>query len=167
MKAKVTYKLAGIQRLLSLLQGDFGSQMGDVITSAVKDQITKGLSPVASVGRYVEYSDSYNHSILSGVYKAYGKRSRPVNLTLSGKMLGSMYATKTDTGIIVGISDPKAVYHDIEGAGKAKTIRRLLPTRKGETFSRPVLQAMMTKLKAIVTKRVSDLNGADYFQDTY
>jgi len=111
----------------------------------IVNTIKRGNSPVKGERRFVDYSDSYKAAIrgevrfftdkqgkvrpiLGGaVGLGYGKKLRPINLTLSGKMLNSVKGRVTDRGISLWFTSPIAKYHNIEGAGKSKTIRRMLP----------------------------------------
>jgi hypothetical protein len=112
----------------------------------VKDSIQSGLSPVESKVRLIDYSISYKDSIKKGYYDKYNKKLRPVNMTLSGKMIDSLYVEKTPTGFEIGFSDDRklAWIHTVEGAGKSKVIRKLLPV-KGEYFSRSIT-SFLTKI---------------------
>jgi len=67
-----------------------------------------------------------------------GKKLRPVNLKVSGKMLKSLKSKITkNEKVTVWFTDEKAKYHDKEGAGKSKVLRRLLP-RGVEEFNRAI-----------------------------
>jgi hypothetical protein len=72
-----------------------------------------------------------------------GKKVSPVNLKVTGDMLNSLTATRVNRGVLIKFDDKKAKYHDIEGVGKAKTLRRLLPNtggREGEEFNNRLMQ---------------------------
>lgn len=129
-----------------ILQG-FKAKIPKVLTDEIVASIQKGISPVEGQGRFQKYSDSYSRSIQAGLFNAFGKKTRPVNLTLSGQLLGSIFTKDADTGTTVGFSDEKAGFHNDQGAGKAKTVRRMLPTKSGETFSRPIMQRVMKTLQ--------------------
>ena len=103
----------------------------------VQDSIETGLSPVEGKGRFVNYSASYQGAIKKNRYKNYNKKLRPVNLTLSGDMMKSLYVEKTNEGFIIGFKNKLAYIHTVLGAGKSKVIRKLLP-QEGEYFSNSI-----------------------------
>ena len=73
----------------------------------------------------------------------YGKKLRPINLTLSGKMLDSLKAGNKRDEAMIWFDDEKAYYHN-EGAklwhGGELPKRRLLPTNDGERFHRNIFK---------------------------
>jgi hypothetical protein len=78
-----------------------------------------------------------------------------VNLYLTGKMMASANSKPVgEDGVSVGFSDKKAEYHNETGAGKSKVLRRMLPTRRGEVFSRTVMQKVMKVLQTDVIRLV-------------
>lgn len=71
------------------------------------------------------------------------KKVSPVNLKVSGDLLNSLTATRNERGVLIKFDDKKAKYHDIEGVGRARTLRRLLPNtggRDGEAFNDRLLR---------------------------
>jgi hypothetical protein len=80
------------------------------------------------------------------------KKPRPVNMKLSGKMLNSLKHRINKKSLTVYFDDKKAVYHNVDGAGKSKVLRRLLP-RRGEEFSRLIQK----KINETVAKEVRKL----------
>lgn len=71
------------------------------------------------------------------------KKVSPVNLKVSGDLLDSLTATRNERGVLIKFDDKKAKYHDIEGVGRARTLRRLLPNtggRDGEAFNDRLLR---------------------------
>jgi len=103
------------------------------IKKDILNRIASGNSPVAGKGRFEKYSDSYKKQIKS----IPGKQVTPVNLKVTGKMLKSLLIRNIKNGISIIFTDPVAAYHDLLGAGRSKTIRRLLPG-KGEKFYQPI-----------------------------
>jgi hypothetical protein len=82
-----------------------------------------------------------------------GKRVSPVNMHLTGKMLGSLYFEET-TGKLIA-TDEKWQYHNGEAHERAPNMpeRRLLPTRDGERFNRRIEQNLTEALaKALKQK---------------
>ena len=76
---------------------------------------------------------------MKGRYGAFNKAVRPVNLKLSGVMLESLQSANTVNGFAVFFNDPLAFIHSVKGAGKSKTIRKVMPTgnerwKKSVTF---------------------------------
>jgi hypothetical protein len=93
--------------------------------------IQSGNTPVQGGKFKKTYSDSYKKQIRAGRFP--GKRLRPVNLTVTGKMLRSLKSRRTKSGISMFFSSGIAKYHDRLGAGKSRVIRRMLP-RGNEEF---------------------------------
>lgn len=130
-----------------------------VIPDMIRDFIKKGLSPVkmktakvkntGGKNRFVEYSDSYKSQMGKGKSVMKSKRQRPVNLTLTGKMLKSLKSQKKKNSVKIWFSDEKAVYHNEEGAGKAGTIRRILPT-DGEDWAVKIEQVIVKALEKAI-----------------
>jgi hypothetical protein len=107
--------------------------------------IQKGLSPVQGRGRYTGYSESYKSQMGRGRYKT--KRRRPVNLTLTGKMLRSIKSRQTNKGETIWFSDEKAAYHQL--GTKYIPIRRLLP-EANEELSRVIMVLLEKRLEKFV-----------------
>lgn len=101
----------------------------------IKNMIQSGNSPVRGNGRFATYSPSYKKAIRKGKYP--GKTIRPVNLTLSGKMMRSLIHKKTKAGFTIYFTDKLAKIHSQLGAGKSKTIRKVMPG-SGESFKKSV-----------------------------
>lgn len=121
--------------------------------------IEAGRSPVAKGGtsprgtggklRYEKYSDDYLKSIGNGSIK--GKKKRPVNLTVTGKMLRSIKSRKFKNYLRVWFTDSKAKYHDKLGAGKSKILRRMVPNpAKGEKFNAVLQKKIVNALKLAI-----------------
>lgn len=147
---KVTWSIDNLRKLFPAIADGFGEQATKELPGIVVKEIEGGKSPVEGLGRYEGYSPSYTKAIGKKLGAQFGKRARPVNLKLTGKMLGTVNAKTVRGGTVLGFKDPKAVYHDQDGAGKSKALRRMLPTRSGETFSRTIMQ----KLRAILRDKV-------------
>lgn len=92
--------------------------------------------------RFQKYSESYKEKFGKGEYTE--KRERPVNLWLTGKMLRSMKSRVSNGVLTLWFSDEKAKYHNKEGAGKSKVIRRILP-QEGEDFT-PILKRRLINI---------------------
>ena len=81
------------------------------------------------------------------LFKAFRKRRSPVNLTLSGQLLDSIFSKITKEGLVIGFKDKLADIHNRQGASKKKVVRRILPTQKGEKFSRVIQDDINVFLK--------------------
>lgn len=66
------------------------SDVGSTIVNQVKDEISKGISPVKGAGRFAGYKESYQEAIRSQRGQFSGKGTRPVNLKLSGDFINSL-----------------------------------------------------------------------------
>lgn len=86
------------------------------------------------------------------------KKKSPVNLYLSGKMMDSLRIKKDSANkvVLLGFTDKKAKYHDRDGVGKNKTLRRLLPTRQGEKFKPNINTALKKYCKDTLYQVLSD-----------
>ena len=118
-------------------------------------EITQGRSPVKqSKRRFQRYSDSYRERIRKKKGDFARKRVSPVNLKLTGTLLGSIFSRpKGSNKIVIGFDNFLADIHNRLGAGKAKVVRRMLPTNEGETFSDNVFKGVLAGLNR-VAKRV-------------
>ena len=129
------------------------------ILEDVISAIKSGRSPVSKGGtdpkgtsgklRFEDYSDPYKKAIAKGRYS--GKTPRPINLTLTGKMLKSIKSRIIKRGIVkVWFTDSKAKYHNELGAGKSKIKRRLLPTGSNEEFNAGISKRLLNAMKNAV-----------------
>ncbi len=118
---------------------NWANKEGPYLKKEVIDSMSKGLSPVKGGGgqsggksRYQEYSDVYKMQIKkqNGKFKDYGKRVRPVNLKLTGKMHESIKSRPIKFGVLVWFESEIAKYHDKLGAGKSKVTRKMLPSER-------------------------------------
>jgi hypothetical protein len=106
----------------------------------LQETIYNGISPVAGK-KFKNYSESYS--------KLKGKKS-PVDMTVTGDMLDSLRVESKNGSLIVEFTDEKAKYHDIDGVGKNKIVRRLLPRQGAERFRSDIVKI----LKDFVTKAI-------------
>lgn len=153
MPAKIKKRLRALT-LTELAKDNFARKVLSYIVNEIKDQLAKGISPVDKGGlsrkstggsvRFVKYSDSYSDAIDKGYHT--NKRKRPVNLWLTGDMINSLKAKIVKKGVVkVWFDDEKAKYHDEQGVGKSKVIRRLLPDT-GEQFTRVIRNKLLNSL---------------------
>lgn len=127
-----------------------GKALINVYKKEIISEIEGGRSPIDGQGRFVKYSDSYKKQIKAGRYK--GKKPRPVNLKLTGDLLKSLFVKLIRGGFRIGFDNELADIHNKQGAGKSKTIRRMLPTNKGEQFNRSIRKRVREVLTQTANK---------------
>jgi hypothetical protein len=143
------------------IKKNFNLLMPKLLREEILSLVANGKSPVAS-GRWDRpYSESYIKQINSGYYKRFAKRTSPINLELSGQMMSALVVEEKQNKIVCTFNDEirndedltnadLADIHNRRGAGKAKAIRRLLPTNEGEEFSRPIQMLFDDILRKVV-----------------
>jgi hypothetical protein len=128
----------------------------DWLPPLIVSTIKRGISPVQGGGRFKRYSDSYRDAIskASGEAKKKEGQLSPVNMTLTGEMNNSLEAKKSSKSgaVTIQFDDPKAYFHNNSGAGNSRAIRRLLPDRKGERFSRNIQEKILETFKELARK---------------
>lgn len=132
------------------------SALKDVYKKEIVESIERGVSPVKGQGRFQQYSESYKDAISAGRYSRFAKRKRPVNLKLSGDLLKSIFVKVTNKGLLIGFDNKLADIHNNRGAGKSKAVRRMLPTKEGEEFSRSITiraREVLNRIAANIFKR--------------
>ena len=140
-----------IMKKVALAEAKAAIKTAPLLKKLILESIGRGVSPVEGFGRFDQYSIAYKNAIRGGYYEQYKKRQRPVNLKLSGKMLKKLSVKASGTKLVVKIDSKIADYHNKEGAGKSKIIRRLLPGRK-EEFSRQITSKVLREFKRIFNK---------------
>lgn len=155
-----------------LLQKKFRDTMAKTVGAKINDTIAQGRTPVkGGASRFQEYSASYKRQIEEndGVIRGTdgrlntGKRVRPVNLFVSGDMLKSQKVEKTPKGVAVSYSkrvDGKniAAVHNNGDPSRNLPARRILPTKRGEEFSREVKNHITGTAKKLVIRTVQKIN---------
>ena len=134
-KFKASVKSEGMKKAIEKYKNEFIEQTSGELKGLILNEIENGRSPVGGFGRFVKYSDSYLRQIKKGLFD---KKPRPVNLTLSGQLLSTLKITPKKSDIEITFTDELFDVHNKQGAGKSKVIRRMLPTNKGEQFSRSI-----------------------------
>lgn len=124
------------------------------IIKNIKDTIARGNSPVKGNGRFVEYSTSYKSAITKGRHGS--KKLRPVNLTLTGKMMKTLINRNTQGGFVIFFTSKLAKIHSKDGAGKSKTIRKIMPQDK-EVFKKSITLESDKMIKDLLKDRFKDL----------
>lgn len=143
------------------------------IRKALLRDVTKGISPVDGYGKFPVYSKSYKDVINGkGMFRKVGgktifikgvrdeallsaaspvKRRSPVTLRLTGQLhnslkLGTSGGFFKSFRLIFNWVDFLADIHNRRGAGKAKTVRRMLPTEDGEDFNKTITDVILDRL---------------------
>ena len=135
------------------VQRQWAKEVKPKIKKMIIKRIQSGKSPVARMGEYAKYSRSYKRQILKGRFKRFSKRITPVNLRLSGKLLKSIRTVDSKNGFEVYFKSPIAKYHDEDGAGKSRTIRRMLPGG-GENFTRDISNMITQTLFRVLRRNL-------------
>lgn len=142
--AKVKVDFRDIKAKVKELKNAILSVSRETLYEAIVEKsILLGVSPVQGTGKFQKYSESYKKSIKDGRYKRFGKTISPVNLKLSGKMLDSFFVKKEGPGLKVGFNHELAEIHTVQGAGKSKVIRKMLPVGQGEEFKRSIQKEIL------------------------
>lgn len=186
MATKVKVNTKGAFKKLGTIATKFVlDDIGETLEKEIIESIERGVSPVKGEGRYKKYSQSYrdalqnkstfwkddqgrtravskgdkntNRFIKNRNDKLYeGKRVRPVNLTVTGKLLES-FKVKISKGlrvITLVFEDEKAEYHN-DGTNTIPK-RRMLPTGNNEQFSlriqNQLFKAVNRALRDIIRK---------------
>ena len=155
-----------------------------IIKRTIIQDIIQGVSPVKGKGKFQRYSKSYKDVIrgkttfrkINGRTVAFkgrdreyhraanpSKRVSPVNLRHTGGLHNS-FKVFTAGGfgsayrLVFQFKNKLADIHNRRGAGKSKVIRRMLPTKTGETFNRRITSSIITELKNAVNLVVQRLS---------
>lgn len=129
------------------------------IKTSIRDFIEKGISPVkqrtakikntGGKNRFVKYSTGYADAFGKGELS--NKKKRPINLKVTGKLLNSLKTRLSKNGLTIFFSDEKAKYHNDQGAGRSKVIRRILP-RDGEQWAVEIEKQITKSLSKAIKK---------------
>ena len=149
-KVKINFKAAkrDIERIKKQAKIDVSIEL----KAQIEESIAKGISPVKSQGRFEKYSTTYLNQIKAKRYIKQNKKTRPVNLFLSGELMASLFTRITLKGLLVGFDNKLAEIHNNKGAGKNKTIRRMLPTESGEEFTRSITLRLRESVRKAIDK---------------
>ena len=158
MPAKITKRLKALA-FTEKAKPLFFRFVNGYIKTRIREFIEKGVSPVnqrtakikntGGKNRFEKYSDSYIDNF--GTRGLENKKPRPINLTQTGAMLNSIKTRLTKNGLFIFFADKKAKYHNDEGAGKSKVIRRILP-RDGESWARTIENEITKSLSKAIKK---------------
>ncbi len=185
---KVTKDLSNLKRLVPIIKREYSRRLPNPLKQAILKDILRGTSPVkgkrfpkysksykASIRGKVQF-----FTVSSGGAKRViaikaprgetfatvpfllRKRISPVNLKLSGQMLRSLRVRSKGSSasrrIEIIFDDEIATFHNKLGAGKSKTLRRLLPTESGERFNRRISKLTLTLLSRSVSVTLRKFN---------
>ena len=130
LKVKIQKSLTLKTLFPDIAKGFTSQKSRRAIVNEVRNHIKSGKSPVLGK-KFKKYNITY-------AKQQKGGRRSPVDMTLSGDMLQSLgtqsTANKNNYRLLFRQATP-ADYHNRQGAGKSKVIRRLLPTKNGERFA--------------------------------
>lgn len=155
MPVKIRTNLKVVKKLNDEVKAKFRKEIttgsfGYELIRTIQDIIRKGISPVDGQGRFQRYSDSYRNAIKKG-YLGANKRPSPVSMFLSGEMLGSLKLIEKGKRLFLQFDDKKAAWHQ-NGKGNLPK-RKLLPSKRGETFNKRIVQIIIKALKQAVRKK--------------
>jgi hypothetical protein len=92
--------------------------------------------------------------VTNSLASRFGKKRSPVNLKLSGEMLDSIQAVKTQNGVEVFFTDEKAQWHNEGVPQNNLPARRILPTNQGEEFNLNIFRRIMDAIKSALKKNL-------------
>ncbi len=148
MAVKITFK-STLASFLPNINKDFTREMKRTLADRIVETITSGISPVTGK-KFKGYSNKY------AIFKG---RKEPVDMVLSGNMLESLNVVSSGTNSVdISMDSPIAVFHNDLGAGTSRVIRRLLPSREGEEFTRALQNRINKAINQIVSKEVARQN---------
>lgn len=126
--------------------GKWKKAAAPVVKREIQSRIGRGLSPVEGHGKFEDYSPSYKKQISSTIGKVYGKKLRPVNIKLSGKLRDSLKVRATLTGLVIWFSDKKAAWIN-RPENPSMPRRAILPLTR-EKFNNKII----TRLEGLYVK---------------
>lgn len=141
MAVKVDF--SGIIKDLKKVEERFYKILEAKIEEEVKSLIGKGLSPVKGQGRYKKYSKSYVKQMGKGKLK--DKKPRPVNLKATGNLYKAFVVKNKGDRLVVSLDERKAPY-----AKFVHELRKILPTEKGDKFTRALNTILRESLREAV-----------------
>lgn len=147
-KPRVRIDLRDATRDIKIFKKEAKEGGAEVLREETLKSIRRGVSPVRGFGRFEPYSETYKTAIKKKRYPG-KRRIRPINLTLTGEMLKSIFSKVKKNSVIIGFDNKLADIHNRLGAGKSKVVRRLLPTNEGEKFTRKITSELSKRLTKI------------------
>jgi hypothetical protein len=140
-------KLDGFKNVIrDLRASSTNAKVGEHVIGEIKKSLAAGVSPVKGERRFQGYSENYPGKL---------KPKLPVNLKLTGKMLGALRHWIEGGRLMIGIRDPlqakKAKAHN-EGKGHMPK-RHFLPTERGDSFNVTITRS----IRNLYAKLLSDI----------
>lgn len=158
MAIKITRRIK-INDLTRKLREQFKRQMPKVVNNLIKEKILGGSSPVEGFKKFPPYSVEYS--------KLKGKKA-PVDLFVTGDLIESLKVSTKGLGEIkAAFTDKKAAFHNGNSEGIRKQgqklsnglpVRRVLPDRSGEKFTKSILNKILSKTNRIASQEVNKSN---------
>ena len=148
MPAKITFDFSADKQIRKIQQ-DYIKLAPRVLRKGILQSYARGESPVKKGKWEKPYSKSYIKAIREGRI-GFGKQTRPVNLHVTGKLWKSLKITRIDNGMHVVLKSEIADFHNRQGAGRSKAIRRMLPSIRGEEFSKLIEIQLDLLLRKVV-----------------
>lgn len=138
------------KRKVRRISDQFNRKAVPLLRDEIIGALERGTSPVAGVkARFEPYSDSYKKQIK----RITSKSERPVNLKVTGELHDSLFFKKKKKKLIVGFNNFLADIHNRLGpGGRRDKVRRMLPTKDGETFKRNITRKIRDLLEEITKK---------------
>lgn len=149
-------KLKKFANLNKVRRGDL-QILGDDLIRLMKENISKGISPIEGEGRFPAYKNPDRYP--KNVRKRFpSKRRRPVNLFLSGKFLSKL-TKRVREGMVISIqigffdneSKLKERGHRDGAGGQPK--RPIIP-KKGEFFTNRIIIEWKKRIISVINKNI-------------
>ena len=159
---KLTRFARKVEGVKAVMNDSIAIDLGDYVTTQMRDMIKKGISPIAAIGRFPGYKPSYIEAMKKNPLKSLGKKQRPVNLTLTGEFLRSLsyrVEANRDAGktVVVGYFVEPSISKELGHATGAngQLIRGTIPTY-GTGFAVTIQRGIINKVNAAIKKYFSD-----------
>jgi len=159
---KITIDLPTLERLNpdNVMNNETKDRLGNTALTAIKSRVTNGLSPVEGVPRFPGYKstrDGSGYPRTAAIREKFpAKKTRPVNLTLSGEFLSLLTYRVDQLGITIGWFDRRQRTRDLiathqEGRHPHVPRRQILPLDEGNRF----VASIRRSIKNVVLERIT------------
>ncbi len=158
-------KLASIVDKRKVMNRGTQKKLGTLVVKEMKRRIAKGLSPVKGEPKYTAYASKgkgKGYPNTPDIKKRFpGKKSRPVNLHLSGKWLKKLRFRRKIGGITVGWLNPTKLEKALiethnQGLHPHVPKRKVLPNGPGDDYvasiKRIIKKVVLDRIKSIINK---------------
>jgi len=115
-----------------------------VVKQEIQGRIGRGLSPVEGEDNFEPYSESYKKQISSTLGSRHGKKLRPVNIKLTGRLRKSLKVRAITKGLVVWFSDKKAKWINNPQADSNNMPRRAILPLTNEKFNKKIIKRLET-----------------------